>query len=71
MSKIALKQQNCKSCGYCINACKQNALYRSDETNANGYHIIAVHEEKCVGCGMCYTVCPDYVFQIMEGGEKA
>lgn len=68
MSKITLKQQNCKSCGYCVKACKQNALYISDDMNSNGYHIVAVYDEKCIGCGMCYTVCPDYVFNI-EGSE--
>lgn len=67
MSKITLKRQNCKSCGYCVKACKRSALYISDMANANGYHMVAVDEKKCIGCGMCYTVCPDYVFNIEEG----
>lgn len=68
MSKISLKQQNCKSCGYCVKACKQNALFISNETNANGYHMVGIDDSKCIGCGMCYTVCPDYVFTIEEEG---
>lgn len=66
MSTIMLNPQNCKSCGYCVSACRQNALYLSDNTNANGYHTVDIDSEKCVGCGMCYTVCPDYVFSFRE-----
>ncbi|MGI6029822.1 MAG: 4Fe-4S binding protein [Candidatus Heteroscillospira sp.] len=66
MSKITLKTENCKACGNCMRACKQDALTLSDEMNAKGYRVVAVEEEKCIGCGMCYTVCPDYVFSIAD-----
>ena len=68
MSTIMLHPQNCKSCGYCIRACRQNALFFSEETKANGYHMVDIETEKCIGCGMCYTVCPDYVFSFREVG---
>ena len=66
MSRITLDQANCKSCGYCVNACRPGALFISDLTNEGGYHVVAVHEEKCIGCGICYTVCPDYVINIFD-----
>ncbi len=66
MAKVKLTQKNCKSCTYCVNACKQGALYISDKTNENGYNVVDVYEDKCIGCGICYTVCPDYVFNIID-----
>lgn len=61
-----LKTENCKSCGYCVRACKQNALMITNEVNAKGYNAVGIDERKCIGCGMCYIVCPDSVFSIEE-----
>lgn len=62
--KLYIDSRRCKGCGYCIDACPQNALYVSEYINSNGYSIVQVEEDKCVACGMCYKVCPDYVFEI-------
>lgn len=62
--KVYTNPVRCKGCGYCINACPQDAISVSDHVNAKGYNTIVVDEEKCVVCGMCYRVCPDYVFEI-------
>ena len=62
--KVYTNPVRCKGCGYCINACPQEASSVSDHVNAKGYNTIVVEEEKCVVCGMCYRVCPDYVFEI-------
>lgn len=59
-----IKKENCKSCGYCIRACKQGALSVSSEINGKGYAVVEVDQDKCIGCGICYTVCPDYVITI-------
>ena len=66
MSKIKLNRHYCKSCGYCVAACKQQALFISQESNENGYWMVDVDESKCIGCGMCYTVCPDFVYNIAD-----
>lgn len=63
---VIIKKENCKSCEYCATACRQGALYISDEHNSKGYNIVAVDHGKCINCGMCYTVCPDYVITLEE-----
>ena len=52
--KVYTNPVRCKGCGYCINACPQEAISVSDHVNAKGYNTIVVDEEKCVVCGMCY-----------------
>ena len=62
--KLYMNPKRCKGCGYCINACPQDALSVSDFVNEKGYNTVQVDETKCVACGMCYRVFPDYVFEI-------
>lgn len=64
MEKLYIDPGRCKGCGYCIRACKKEAIYVSGYVNLKGYNTIAVHEDKCIRCGACYRVCPDYVFEI-------
>lgn len=63
---LYIKKENCKSCGYCVNSCKQEALYLSEDLNSKGYNIVSLHPEKCIECGICHTVCPDYVITLKE-----
>ena len=46
--KVYTNPVRCKGCGYCINACPQEAISVSDHVNAKGYNTIVVDEEKCV-----------------------
>ena len=62
--KVYTNPVRCKGCGYCMNACPQEAIRESGHVNAKGYNTVEVDAEKCVVCGMCYRVCPDYVFEI-------
>lgn len=62
--KVYTNSVRCKGCGYCMNACPQEAIRESGHVNAKGYNTVEVDAEKCVVCGMCYRVCPDYVFEI-------
>ena len=50
--KVYTNPVRCKGCGYCINACPQEAISVSDHVNAKGYNTIVVDEEKCVVCGV-------------------
>ncbi|MBQ9535398.1 MAG: 4Fe-4S binding protein [Clostridia bacterium] len=70
-TKLMIKSDWCKGCGYCVKACPRDALSLGRETNLAGYNYVVCDHEKCIQCGMCYTACPDYVFTIEEeGGAK-
>lgn len=67
MSKLlVIKQQWCKSCGYCVKQCPKAALSLGKDLNEAGYSYVVLDQEKCIVCGQCYSVCPDYVFSIAE-----
>ncbi len=53
ISDIAFKidEDNCISCGECVNVCRHNAIvYDGDKP--------VIIQSKCVGCGECVSVCP-------------
>jgi MinD superfamily P-loop ATPase len=53
ISGIAFKidEDNCISCGECMNVCHHNAIvYDGDKP--------VIIQSKCVGCGDCVSVCP-------------
>jgi len=66
MATLHIDTDRCKSCGYCVISCPQEALAISDSLNENGYNYVECDESKCVKCGICYTVCPDVVFELTE-----
>lgn len=43
----------CTQCGFCLEICPVQAIYRDD----NG--IIRIREETCVGCYACVGFCPE------------
>ena len=68
--KLVLRQNWCKSCGLCVNACPKKALSIGHDANPDGYQFVVVDTEKCVLCGNCYTICPDYVFSLVKDDES-
>ncbi len=52
--------QRCIACLRCVTACKEikgiGALEM--QTNADGFHQLAVNTETCVSCGECLQHCP-------------
>ena len=40
--KLYMNPKRCKGCGYCINACPQDALSVSDFVNEKGYNTVQV-----------------------------
>ena len=61
MPKIIVKEDVCKGCGLCVNACPRKIIAIANEKiNNKGYHPAELlDEEKCTGCASCAVMCPD------------
>lgn len=61
MPRIIVKEETCKGCGLCANACPRKIIALSkDKINSKGYHPAQLAEpEKCTGCASCAMMCPD------------
>ena len=61
MPKIIVKEDVCKGCGLCVNACPRKIIAIANEKiNSKGYHPAELlDEEKCTGCASCAVMCPD------------
>ena len=68
MSKVAIKEELCKGCELCVNACPKGILkLAEDKINAKGYHPASVTNEKeCTQCAACATMCPDVAITVGE-----
>ncbi len=65
--KIEIKQEMCKSCGYCIEHCVKKAIRLSESYNEKGYYPAEWIGEDCNGCGICALVCPEAVIEVWRG----
>lgn len=66
MAKVTFREERCKGCGLCVEACpKKIVMLDTSKLNAKGFHPAAVIEmDKCIGCAMCATMCPDLVIKV-------
>ncbi len=62
--KIIIKQEFCKSCEYCIDACPKGAIKLDDKYNEKGYYPAVHSGEDCNGCGTCAIVCPEGIIEV-------
>jgi len=59
--RVAVRQDRCKGCGYCVAFCPLGVLAMSARFNAKGYHYPEIAEAaKCSGCDLCGMYCPDF-----------
>jgi 2-oxoglutarate ferredoxin oxidoreductase subunit delta len=59
--------ERCKGCGLCVEACPQNILKMSAETNMQGVPFsVCSDEEKCTGCTFCAIMCPDSCIEVFR-----
>lgn len=64
-SWVGIKEDWCKACGLCLEACKPKVLRFSEKINAHGYHPVELIEaEKCSGCKACALVCPEAAIEV-------
>lgn len=67
MSRVEIKEDRCKGCGLCIEACPKKILAFSERINQSGYHPAeCVNKEACIGCAMCARTCPDVVIDVYK-----
>jgi len=66
MATVTIKEERCKGCGLCIDACPKKVLaLAKDHINAKGYRPASVvAPEKCIACAFCGRMCPDCVITV-------
>jgi 2-oxoglutarate ferredoxin oxidoreductase subunit delta len=64
---LCLRENYCKGCAYCVEACPNDVLSVSEKFNEKGYHPPeATDPERCTGCGLCGLICPDFAIWVEE-----
>lgn len=66
MPKVEIRNESCKSCGYCVKFCPQKVLGIGENVNSKGYEYVTVLNDKCVGCKMCAVICPDAAIEVYK-----
>ena len=66
MAKVTFREERCKGCGLCVNACPKKLVHLDENRlNSQGHHPACVTEQdKCIGCAFCATMCPDCVITV-------
>ena len=66
MATVSFKEEACKGCYLCIEACPKKIISKAtDRLNAKGFNPVEVKEiDKCIGCAFCATMCPDTVIEV-------
>ena len=66
MAKLTFKEELCKGCGLCVNACPKQLLALSKtRLNQKGHSPVELTDPyACVGCAFCATMCPDCVITV-------
>ncbi len=63
--KVDINIEYCKSCEYCVDACKKGVLAVGEKVNSKGYlYVIAAKPEECIGCAMCAQMCPEAAIEV-------
>ena len=62
--RITILEEQCKSCGFCVNACPKKVLRISEKINAKGHRPVEQFKEGCVGCAACALTCPDMIIEV-------
>ena len=66
MAKLTFKDDLCKGCGLCADACPKNIIeLDKGKINKKGHNPAYVTDEgKCIACAFCATMCPDCVITV-------
>ena len=67
MAMVQIRQDCCKGCRYCVEACPRDVLRMSQELNVRGVQYAEmVDGKKCNGCTLCAVICPDVVIEVYK-----
>ena len=66
MAKLTIREEACKGCSLCVDACPKGVLALAlDKINLKGYSpVYAKDMDKCIGCAFCATMCPDCIITV-------
>ena len=56
---VVVRNEECKGCGLCIQACPPHCLEFEIALNAYGVHAARYTGDGCTGCGICFYACPE------------
>lgn len=56
---VIIREEECKGCELCVDACPVDVLSLASGLNSRGYHPSVYSGEGCTGCGVCFYVCPE------------
>lgn len=61
-----VREDVCKGCELCVQACPFNLLAMSQEINSEGYHpvVFVDNDGRCTACGLCFKTCPDCALEV-------
>ena len=56
---MVVREDECKGCGLCVDACPKDVIIVAKKLNKNGFHPAQYIGEGCIGCGVCFYACPE------------
>ena len=67
MPRPVFRNERCKGCELCVDACPKNIVAMSQEFNDKGYRpALCLDDSQCIGCAICARSCPDTVIEIFK-----
>lgn len=65
--EVIIREEFCKGCGLCVQACPRGALELAPHMGERGFHPAHLaHQEACSGCTQCALMCPDACITIVR-----
>lgn len=69
--RVAIQEEACKGCNYCVLACPKGCLALKGEFNGKGFFPSTVVDgESCTGCAFCAEVCPEIAIEVWRERPK-
>ncbi|MBN1426374.1 ferredoxin family protein [Candidatus Fermentibacteria bacterium] len=59
VSEVIIREEECKGCHRCVDACPAHVLEVAAHFNLMSYHPARYKGEGCTGCATCFYTCPE------------